>query len=82
MIFGGPFLPLRVGLTIPWFFKYRQLVVGTAYLSPLREKYPIFNRCFSLVVSWSLINLFLAGSLTYGMVKFASLRSGVPIFPV
>jgi hypothetical protein len=82
LIFGGPFLPVRVAATIPWFFKYRKLVVGTAYLSPLREKFPILNRIKSLLLSWIVVNLALIGGITYGLVKCAALRSGVPIFPI
>ena len=73
MVFGGPFLPLRVAATIPWFFKYRKLVVGVAYLNPIREKFPILNRIFSLVFSWILANLVLVGGVTYGMVRLGSL---------
>lgn len=80
MFFGGPCLPLRVAATIPWFFKYRKFVVTTAYFSPLREKFPIINRCFSLLLSWAVVNLALVGGITYGMVRFASMKSGVPIF--
>ena len=80
MFFGGPCLPLRVAATIPWFFNYRKLVVATAYFSPLREKFPIINRCISLLLSWFIVNLALVGGMTFVMIAFASLRSGVPIF--
>lgn len=81
MFFGGPCLPIRVAATIPWFFSYRKLVVSTAYFSPLREKFPIINRCMSLLLSWVVVNLAFVGGLTFMMVQFASIRSGVPIFP-
>lgn len=81
MIFGGPCLPLRVAATIPWFFNYRKLVVTAAYFSPLRERFPIINRCLSLFLSWIIVNLAVVGGVTFLMVQFASIRSGVPIFP-
>lgn len=81
IFFGGPCLPLRVAATIPWFFKYRKFVVATAYFSPLREKFPIINRCLSLLFSWVVVNLVFVGGMTFGLVKYASIRSGVPIFP-
>lgn len=76
-VFGGPFLPVRVAATIPWFFRYRGLVVRTAYLSPLREKFPILNRVVSLLSSWIFANLALVGGVTYLLVKLASIKSGV-----
>jgi hypothetical protein len=81
MLFGSPCLPLRVAATIPWFFKYRKLVVTTAYFSPLREKFPLINRCLSLLLSWFIVNLALVGGMTFMMVRMASFQSGVPIFP-
>lgn len=80
IIFGGPFLPLRVAATIPWFFQYRKFVVATAYLSPLREKFPVLNRCVSLLLSWVILNLAFVGGVTFMIIQYASLRSGVPIF--
>ena len=76
-LFGGPFLPVRVAATIPWFFKYRKFVVTAAYISPLRENYPILNRIGSLLFSWVAANLALVGGFTYLLVKFASLKAGV-----
>ncbi len=76
-VFGGPFLPARVAATIPWFFKYRYFVVRAAYLSPLREKFPILNRIVSLLSSWVLANLAFVGGFTYLMVKLASIKAGV-----
>mmetsp|Transcript_35243 Transcript_35243/g.71997 ORF Transcript_35243/g.71997 Transcript_35243/m.71997 type:complete len:350 (-) Transcript_35243:97-1146(-) len=76
-VFGGQFLPVRVAATIPWFFKYRGLVVRTAYFSPLREKFPILNRVVSLLTSWVFANLAFVGWATYQMVKLASIRAGV-----
>mmetsp|Transcript_8464 Transcript_8464/g.17837 ORF Transcript_8464/g.17837 Transcript_8464/m.17837 type:complete len:354 (-) Transcript_8464:74-1135(-) len=82
MIFGGPFLPARVAATIPWFFQYRKFVVGLAYLNPMREKYPILNRCVSLLTAWVFANLALVGGTTYALVYIGSLRTGVPMFPI
>lgn len=52
-----------------------------AYFSPLRERFPIINRCLSLLLSWAIVNLAIVGGMTFIMVRFASIRSGVPIFP-
>ena len=76
-IFGGPFLPARVAATIPWFFTYRQMVVRTATISPLREKYPILNRIMSLLTWWAFANLAFVGGFTYLLVNLASLKAGV-----
>jgi hypothetical protein len=76
-VFGGPFLPVRVAATIPWFFQYRKLVVRTAYISPLREKFPILNRIVSLLTSWVFANLALVGGFTYLLVKLASIKAGI-----
>jgi hypothetical protein len=76
-VFGGPFLPVRVAATIPWFFKYRKLVVRMAYISPLRERYPILNRIVSLLTSFVFANLAFAGGFTYLLVKLASIKAGV-----
>lgn len=77
VVFGGPFLPVRVAATIPWFFNYRKFVVRTAYVSPLREKYPHLNRVVSLLTSWMFANLAFVGGVTYLLVKFASIQAGV-----
>lgn len=82
MIFGGPFLPARVAATIPWFFQYRKFVVGVAYFNPMREKYPILNRCISLLTAWVFANLALVSVITYAMVYIGSVRTRVPIFPI
>ena len=76
-VFGGPFLPVRVAATIPWFFKYRGLVVRTAYFSPLREKFPILNRVVSLLSSFLFANLAFVGGVSYLLVKLASLKAGI-----
>lgn len=75
-LFGGPFLPVRVAATIPWFFQYRKFVVRMAYLSPLRKNYPILNRVASLLVSW-IANLASVGGFTYLLVNFASIKAGI-----
>ncbi|KAL7549926.1 hypothetical protein ACHAWF_013181 [Thalassiosira exigua] len=81
MFFGGPCLPARAILTIPWFFTYRKFVVTSAYKSPLREKFPILNRCLSLLLSWVVANLALLGGLTFAMVNVVTIWTGVAIFP-
>lgn len=82
LLFGGPFVPARAIVTIPWFFFYRRVVVGIAYTSPLREKFPVLNRYFSLIFTWILANLTVVGGVTFGLVRLGSLWSGVPVFPV
>ena len=82
LFFGGPCLPARALITIPWFFKYRKFVVAMSYRSPLREKFPIINRYFSLILTYIIANLGFVGGVTYLMVKIGSMRTGVPMFPV
>ena len=82
VFFGGPCLPLRAIVTIPWFFRYRKMVVGMAYRSPLRQKLPIINRCMSLLMSWVVFNLAFVGGVTFSLLKLLALRTGVPVFPV
>lgn len=82
MFFGGPCVPARAILTIPWFFRYRKFVVSTAFHSPLREKFPIINRYMSLLLSWSIANIAFVGGVTLLMVQMLSLWSGVPVLPV
>lgn len=81
LFFGGPCLPVRAIVTIPWFFKYRKFVRGLARNSPLREKFPIINRCMSLIVSWVVANLAFVGCITFGMIKLLSFWTGVPFSP-
>lgn len=82
VFFGGPCVPVRAILTIPWFFKFRRITVGLAHNSPLREKFPTINRCISVLLTYAVANLGFVGGVTYLMMKMLSLRSGVPIFPV
>ena len=82
MFFGNPFLPARAIITIPFFFRYRKLVVAMANRSPLREKFPIINRYMSLIMSWLIVNLGVVGGFTYLLVKASSLVTGVPVFPM
>lgn len=82
LFFGGPCLPARAIVTIPWFFSYRKFVVASAHKSPLREKFPIINRCASLLLSYVVGNLAFVGGFTYTLVKMISLWTGVPVFPV
>lgn len=81
LFFGGPCLPVRAIITIPWFFYYRNFVVGMASRSPMREKMPALNRCMSLLVSWAVANLAFVGGLTFLLVKLLSFKTGVPVFP-
>lgn len=81
MFFGGPCLPARALLTIPWFFNYRQFVVGISRRSPLRKKFPIINRYASLILSWLLANLAFVICITFLTVKIGSLCIGVPMYP-
>jgi hypothetical protein len=82
LFLGGPCLPARALLTIPWFFNYRQAVIGIARKSPLRKQFPIINRYASLVLAWLVANLGFVSCITAVMVKIGSLYTGVPVFPV
>ena len=82
IFFGGPCLPARALLSIPFFFKYRKFVVGISRHSPLRNQFPIINRYASLILSWVVANLAFVSCITALMVKISSLCTGVPIFPV
>ncbi|KAL7534292.1 hypothetical protein ACHAXR_007905 [Thalassiosira sp. AJA248-18] len=82
LFFGGPCLPVRAIITIPFFFSYRKFVVARANYSPLRERFPIINRCMSLILAWVVANLAFVGGMTFLMVKVLSLWTGVPVFPV
>jgi len=82
IFFGGPCLPARALLTIPWFFRYRQFVVGMARHSPLRNQFPIINRYASLILSWVVANLAFVSCITFSMIKIGSICTGVPVFPV
>lgn len=81
MFFGGPCVPAKAIVTIPFLFKYRKFVVAVANRSPLRERFPIVNRYFSLIISWIVANLGCVGGLTLLMMKLGSLSAGIPIFP-
>ncbi len=82
ILFGGPCLPARALIAIPWFFQYRKFVIGVARTLPLREKFPILNRYVALILSWVVANLAFVGGITLLMMKTGSLMSGVPIFSV
>lgn len=81
IFFGGPCLPARAIITIPWFFRYRKFVISTAFNSPLREKFPTINRCMSLLLPWLVANIAFVGGATFLMVKMLSFWTGVPVFP-
>ena len=82
IFFGGPCLPARAIITIPWFFRYRKFVVGVARNLPLRGKFPIINKYASLILSWLVANLAFVGGITLLMMKMGSLMTGVPVFSV
>jgi hypothetical protein len=82
IFFGGPCLPARALLTIPWFFKYRQFVVGMRRHSPMRKQFPIINRYATLILSWVVANLAFVSCITFSMIKIGSICTGVPVFPV
>ena len=73
IFFGGPCLPARALIAIPWFFQYRKFVVGVTRVLPLREKFPIINRYAALIVSWLVANLAFVGGITLLMMKTGSL---------
>jgi len=81
MFFGGLWVPFRAALTIPWFFRYRKLVVNLACRSPLREKHPVVSRIVSVVLSCLVANVVLVGGITFFLVQVLSLWTGVPVFP-
>lgn len=81
IIFGGPCLPVRAIITIPWFFCYRRFVVSLASNSPMRERYPIINRCMSVLLSYLVANIALVGGGTLLMIKMVSWRTGLAVFP-
>ena len=79
-VFGGPCLPARALITIPFFFQYRKFVVGMARYSPLRAKFPIITRYSSLILSWVVANIVFVGGFTLFMMKIgALLTTGVSI---
>jgi hypothetical protein len=78
--FGGPCLPARALITIPFFFQYRKFVIGMAQYSPLRTNFPIITRYSSLILSWVVANIVFVGGITLLMIKFAALlTAGVSI---
>lgn len=82
IFFGGPCVPARAIITIPWFFVYRRFVISMTHNSPLRKNFPIINRYMSLILSWLVANLAFVGGLAYLMVKMGSVFTGVPIYSV
>jgi hypothetical protein len=80
IFFGGPCVPAKAIVTIPFFFKYRRFVVGIANKSPLRKQFPIVNRYTSLILSWVVANLGVVGGLTLLIMKLGSLKTGISLF--
>lgn len=80
MCFGGPFLPARVAITIPIFFKYQHWIRKLEARFPLRDKYPILNRVASLLTMWIGLNLVTYASVSVGFAWLGSrIISGVPL---
>jgi hypothetical protein len=80
--FGGPFLPARALITIPFFFQYRKFVIGMARYSPLRTKFPIITRYSSLILSWMVANIVFVGGITLFMIKFGALLTTGVFIPM
>ena len=80
MCFGGPFLPARVAITIPIFFKYQHWIRRLEARFPLKDKYPILNRVASLLTMWVGLNLVTYASVSVGFAWLGSrIISGVPL---
>lgn len=71
--FGGPCLPARALISIPFFFQYRKFVIGMARYSPLRAKFPIITRYSSLILSWVVANIVFVGGITLLMIRLGTL---------
>lgn len=71
--FGGPCLPARALITIPFFFQYRKFVIGMARYSPVRAKYPIITRYSSLILSWVVANIVFVGGITLLTIRLGAL---------
>lgn len=80
MCFGGPFLPARVAITIPIFFRYQHWIRRLEAKFPLKVKYPILNRVASLLTMWIGLNLVTYASVSVGFAWLGSrIISGVPL---
>ena len=80
MCFGGPFLPARVAITIPIFFKYQHWIRRLEARFPLKDKYPILNRVASLLTMWVGLNLVTYASVSVGFAWLGSrIISGAPL---
>jgi len=79
LVFGGPFLPCRVAITIPIFFNYQHWIRWLVARLPLRGRYPILNRIASLLIMWIVVNLVTYSAVSVGFAWLASLFSGVSL---
>ena len=82
LVFGGPFLPARVAITIPIFFNYQHWIRWLGTRLPLRARYPILNRIASLLMMWIGVNLVTYSAVSVGFAWLASLLSGVPLVAI
>ena len=78
--FGGPCIPARALITVPWFFHYRRFVVAVANKLPSRKKFPVINRYFALILSWMVANIAFVGGVTFLLIQMGSKLTGVPVF--
>lgn len=78
MIFGGPFLPARVAITIPIFFQYQRWIRALQRKLPF-QKFPIANRVSSLVTMWLGVNFMTYLSVSIGFAWIGSLVSRIPL---
>lgn len=80
MAFGGPFLPARVAITIPIFFRYQHWIRKLEGRFPLKDKYPILNRVATLLTMWIGLNLVTYVGVSVGFAWVGSrVFSGIPL---
>mmetsp|Transcript_16161 Transcript_16161/g.46414 ORF Transcript_16161/g.46414 Transcript_16161/m.46414 type:complete len:353 (+) Transcript_16161:143-1201(+) len=80
MAFGGPFLPARVAITIPVFFRYQHWIRKLEGRFPLKNKYPILNRVATLLTMWIGLNLVTYVGVSVGFAWVGSrIFSGIPL---
>ena len=78
ILFGAPFLPARVALTIPIFFQYQRWIRTLQSVSPLK-KFPILNRITSFVTMWLGVNITTYVIVSLGFAWVSSLFNGIPL---
>jgi hypothetical protein len=80
MCFGGPFLPARVAITVPMFFRYQHWIRRLEAKFPLKNKYPVVNRVASLLAMWIGLNLATYAGVSLGFAWLGSrMVSGIPL---